>query len=197
MMTPLLFNLKNKKVLVVGGGAVATRRVATLLENGAQVLCVSPVLSAWLQEAQNTNNELMVIQGVYAGSHLENVDLVVAATNQQTINEQIKLDCQVRRIWCNRVDSPENSDFIFPSVIRRGDLTLSVCTEGASPFLTKAIVDDLSQRYDESYTERTALLRECRKRILENKNRKSESRQSLKELARYSIEELKEYLTKD
>lgn len=197
MMTPLLFNLKNKKVLVVGGGKVATRRVATLLENGARVLCVSPVLSPWLQETQDSNNELTVIQGVYEVIHLEDMDLAVAATNQETINDQIKLDCNARRIGCNRVDNPEDSDFIFPSVIRRGDLTLTVCTEGASPFLTKAIVEDLSLRYDESYGERTALLRECRKRILENKSQKSESRQSLKELARYSIEELKEYLSKD
>jgi len=197
MMTPLLFNLKNKKVLVVGGGKVATRRVATLLENGARVLCVSPVFSPWLQETQDSNNELTVIQGVYDVIHLEDMDLAVAATNQETINDQIKLDCNARRIWCNRVDNPEDSDFIFPSVIRRGDLTLTVCTEGASPFLTKAIVEDLSLRYDESYGERTALLRECRKRILENKSQKSESRQSLKELARYSIEELKEYLSKD
>ncbi|KNZ41096.1 precorrin-2 dehydrogenase/sirohydrochlorin ferrochelatase family protein [Acetobacterium bakii] len=197
MMTPLLFNLKNKKVLVVGGGTVATRRVVTLLESGAQVLCVSPVFSVWLQKAQDIKNELTLIFGIYKPNYLEDVDLAVAATNQEIINDQIKLDCQARRIWCNRVDNPEDSDFIFPSVIRRGDLTLSVCTEGASPFLTKAIMDDLSQRYDESYTERTALLRECRKKILENKNQKSASRQSLKELARYSIEELKEYLTKD
>lgn len=193
-MTPLLFNLKNKKVLVVGGGLIAARRIATLLENGAQVVCVSPVFSNGIQKTENKN--ITLVQGFYHLDQLANIDLAVAATDCEATNEQVKKDCKAQRIWCNRVDNPEESDFIFPSVLRRGDLTLSVCTEGASPFLTKAIINDLSERYDESYIERTALLGECRKRILEKNGKKSESTQSLKALARCTIEELKEQLTK-
>jgi len=190
MMTPLLFNLENKKVLVVGGGKVATRRIATLFENGARIICVSLEFSHNLKKTQDEG--LTLIEDSYKRDQLDNIDLVVAATNSEAINAQIKKDCKLLGIWCNRVDSPEESDFIFPSVIRRGDLTLSVCTEGASPSLTKAIVDDLSQRYDESYIERTALLRECRKRILE----KNGDPQMLKDLVNYSNEALKEQLKK-
>lgn len=190
MMTPLLFNLKNKRVLVVGGGKVATRRIVTLFKNGARVVCVSPEFSHCLVKTQDEG--LKLVKDTYNCDQLEGIDLVVAATNSEAINAQVKKDCKGLGIWCNRVDSPDDSDFIFPSVIRRGDLTLSVCTEGASPFLTKAIVEDLSRRYDESYIERTALLRECRKRILE----KGDNSQNLKDLAHCSIEELKEQLKK-
>jgi len=190
MMTPLLFNLKNKKVLVVGGGKVATRRIGTLFENGAQVVCVSPQFSNCLVKTQDEG--LTLVKGSYDSDQLEGIDLVVTATNSEAINAQVRKDCRRLGIWCNRVDNPDDSDYIFPSVIRRGDLTLSVCTEGASPFLTKAIVKDLSQRYDESYIERTALLRECRKRILE----KGQDTQILKDLSDCTIEELKEQLEK-
>ncbi|MGV8905180.1 MAG: precorrin-2 dehydrogenase/sirohydrochlorin ferrochelatase family protein [Acetobacterium sp.] len=190
MMTPLLFNLNSKRVLVVGGGKVATRRIITLFANGAQVVCVSPEFSNGLIKTQDEG--LTLVQGSYDCKQLEGIDLVVAATNSEAINAQVRKDCQRFGIWCNRVDSPDDSDFIFPSVVRRGDLTLSVCTEGASPFLAKAIVKDLSQRYDESYIERTALLRECRKRILA----KGDNTQRLKDLTDCSIEELKEQLKK-
>ena len=89
----------------------------------------------------------------------------MAATDNRELNQQIKRDCAALKIWCNRVDDPEDSDFIFPSVIRRGDLTLSVCTEGASPFLTKRIVDELADRYDDSYTEKKPRYKPKKERI--------------------------------
>lgn len=194
MMTPLLFNLKNKKVLVVGGGIVAARRAATLLESGAQVICISPEFSADLLNKKDNRN--ILIQDVYKRAQLSDIDLAVAATDNRELNKQIKMDCESLKIWCNRVDDPEDSDFIFPSVIRRGDLTLSVCTEGASPFLTKSIVADLSQRYDESYVQRTALLRELREKILAGTGSKEEKAAELKALSRHPVEALKERMEK-
>jgi len=192
MMTPLLFNLKNKKVLVVGGGKVAARRIITLLENGAQVVAVSLDFSEGLIKTEN--KQLTLIQSVYNMKQLTGIDLAVAATNNRKLNQQIKMDCRSQKIWCNRVDDPEDSDFIFPSVIRRGDLTLSVCTEGASPFLTKRIVDDLADRYDESYTEKTALLRLLRQAVLAGDDAPNEKTAKLKELARCSNPELRSKL---
>jgi len=92
------------------------------------------------------------------------------------------------------VDDPEDSDFIFPSVLRRGDLTVSVCTEGASPFLTKSIVEELTDRYDQSYVEKTALLRLLRRAVLAGNATPSEKTEKLKELSQCSNEELKDSL---
>lgn len=194
MMTPLLFNLSKKKILVVGGGIVAARRVCTLLENGAQVVCVSPEFSEGLVTIDHI--QLTLLQDDYEIKQLKNIDLVVAATNSQAINQQIKADCGTLKIWCNRVDAPEDSDFIFPSVIRRGDLTLSVCTEGASPSLTKNIIAELSHQFDESYTERTQLLRILREKLRESHPSKEEKAQQLKELSFCSVETLREKVVK-
>jgi len=192
MMTPLLFNLKNKKVLVVGGGKVAARRIVTLLENGMQVIAVSSDFSEAIIRTEN--NQLTLINACYHKEQLADIDLAVAATDNRELNQQIKRDCQSQKIWCNRVDDPEDSDFIFPSVIRRGDLTLSVCTEGASPFLTKRIVDDLADRYDDSYTEKTALLRLLRQAVLAGDGAPNEKTEKLKELSRCSNAELRSKL---
>ena len=192
MMTPLLFNLKSKKVLVVGGGTVAARRIVTLLENGMQVIAVSPDFSEAIERIEN--NQLTQINAGYHKEQLADIDLAVAATDNRELNQQIKRDCQSQKIWCNRVDDPEDSDFIFPSVIRRGDLTLSVCTEGASPFLTKRIVDELADRYDDSYTEKTALLRLLRQAILAGAGSPQEKTAKLKELSNCSNAELRSKL---
>jgi|GEM_PF-663817 len=192
MMTPLLFNLNNKIVLVVGGGQVAHRRIRTLLVNGAQVICVSPVISENLRNIKEAR--LTLIHGNYGKEQLINIDLVIAATNSRELNRQIKTDCQSQKIWCNRVDDPADSDFIFPSVIRRGDLTLSVCTEGSSPFLTKKIVADLAVEYDESYAERTALLRVLRKKLFAGTASKQENTEKLKALSFCTVAELRKKL---
>lgn len=184
MMTPLLFNLSRKKILVVGGGKVAARRIIKLLENEIQVVAVSPEFSDGLIKTEN--KKLTLIQSSYKIEHLSGIDLVVAATNDRALNEQIKADCETKKIWCNRVDDPDDSDFIFPSVVRRGDLTLSVCTEGASPSLTKSIVDELTDRYDHSYSEKTALLRSLREAILARDGSSDEKTEILRELSRCS-----------
>lgn len=192
MMTPLLFNLKNKKVLVVGGGKVAARRVVTLLENGMQVIAVSLDFTEAIIKIEN--DRLTLIDSGYHIDQLTDIDLVVAATDNRDLNGQIKMDCLSRKIWCNRVDDPEDSDFIFPSVIRRGDLTLSVCTEGASPFLTKQIADELADRYDDSYTEKTALLRLLRQAVLAGDGTAKEKSEKLKVLSQCSNPELRSKL---
>lgn len=190
MMMPLLFNLNDKTALVIGGGQVAARKISALLGNGARVVCVSPEFSEHTREIRNS--KLTLLQGTYRKEQLRGIDLAVAATDCRELNRQIKADCASEKIWCNRADDPEDSDFIFPSVIRRGDLTVSVCTEGASPFLTKSIVADLSKHYDESYAERTELLRVLRKHILAGDETSKEKAENLESFSRCSIEALRE-----
>ena len=157
-----------------------------------QVIAVSPDFSEAIIKTEN--RQLTLINAGYHKEQLADIDLAVAATDNRELNQQIKRNCAALKIWCNRVDDPDDSDFIFPSVIRRGDLTLSVCTEGASPFLTKRIVDELADRYDDSYTEKTALLRLLRQAILAGDGAPNEKTEKLKELSRCSNAELRSKL---
>ncbi len=186
-MIPLLLNLKDKKVLIIGAGPIASRRIATLLEEGALVTCVTLAISQELKKI--ATDRLTIRQREYRPSDLDGMALVVAATNDQEVNARIKSDCQTRSLLCNRVDCHQDSDVVFPCVIRRGKLSLSVCTEGASPSLTKAIVKSLSKTYDESYIERLELLSRLRKQILSEK--KPGHQALLSQIATDSLSELR------
>lgn len=187
-MIPLLINLKGRQVLVVGAGLVATRRIRALLKEGARVFCVS--LNAEEDLQQLASNRFFWQQKKYEPSDLEEMDLVIAATDDQDMNETIKRDCEKVGLLCSRVDCHQDSDVIFPSVIRRGKLTISVCTEGASPTLTKEIVHTLSHQYDESYAEKIELLSVLRAAVLKNKS--VENQALLKEMTKYSISQLRQ-----
>ena len=189
-MIPLLINLKGKEVLVFGGGKIATRRIKALLKEEALVTCISLDLSEDLKSL--ASDHLSIQQKKYESSDLEKMILVIAATNNKDINERIKKECERQEILCSRSDCYEDSDVIFPCVIRRGRLTLSVCTEGASPSLTKEIVKSLSEQYDESYIERLELLNSLRTKILKDEN--NGSKELLNQIPRWSLDELREKL---
>ncbi|WKY47438.1 bifunctional precorrin-2 dehydrogenase/sirohydrochlorin ferrochelatase [Eubacteriaceae bacterium ES3] len=191
-MIPLLFSLKNQRILVVGGGEIATRRVSTLLSEGGQVTCVSAEFSEELKGL--TNEQLLLKQKKYERADLTDVTLVVAATASSKTNETVRLDCKSMGILCNRVDCHEDSDFIFPSTLRRGDLSISVCTEGASPTLTKKIVRELKTEYDESYERKVELLKNLRQIVLTQKQIDVNTREMLNQLADYTVSELEEKL---
>lgn len=127
---------------------------------------------------------------------LDGMDLVVAATDQRELNDQILENCKIRGIWCNVTDDPEHSDFIFPSVVRRGDLTISVCTDGASPTLTTQIKKELEEKYDESYAERLRLLKQLRRHLLKTDASSEEKKRQLRELTALTIEELQREVEK-
>ncbi|MEG0377558.1 MAG: bifunctional precorrin-2 dehydrogenase/sirohydrochlorin ferrochelatase [Eubacterium sp.] len=192
MKGPVLINFSGKRALVVGAGKIGARRAQTLAGYGCFVTCIAPEpLSECLGALK-----VKWLKGNYEHRFLEGMDLVVAATNCYATNGQILLDCRKRRIWCNAVDHPDESDFIFPSVVQRGDLTLSVCTDGASPFLGTQIKKELEEKYDESYIERTALLKKLRQGTLVLEITEKEKRERLREMAQWSLDKLREEVEK-
>lgn len=193
MKGPILLNFSGKQALVIGGGKVGLRRAETLAGYGCFVTCVD-------KNAEILKKSIAGIRTVRADdlddTLFEGMDLVVAATDNREFNARILKSCQERGIWCNIADDPEHSDFIFPSVVRRGDLTISICTDGASPTLTTQIKKELEERYDESYTERLALLKELRQHVLEQPLTAEEKRSRLRLLTELTIEELHRELEK-
>ncbi|MGL4548852.1 precorrin-2 dehydrogenase/sirohydrochlorin ferrochelatase family protein [Eubacterium aggregans] len=188
---PLLFTTKERKALVVGGGRVGCRRARTLAESG----CILTLVTADLPVEAVAGTTLCLAK--YGQEHLEGMALVVAATDDARVNAKIVADCKARGILVNCVENPEVSDFIFPSVVRRGDLTLSVCTEGASPTLIKAIVSELRVRYDESYGPRLTYLKKLRQRTLALSLNTDEKQARLKDQAAKSVEELQKEWEKE
>ncbi|GAB6932937.1 precorrin-2 dehydrogenase/sirohydrochlorin ferrochelatase family protein [Calditerricola satsumensis] len=147
---PVFLNLQGRPCLVVGGGAVAERKVHGLLAAEARVTVVSPAAT----DALRTLAERGAIRWLarpFEPDDVSGMALVVAATNRPEVNARVSEAAQRHGVWVNVVDQPERCTFFVPSVVRRGDLVLAVSTGGASPSLARRIRRELEARYGDAY----------------------------------------------
>jgi uroporphyrin-III C-methyltransferase/precorrin-2 dehydrogenase/sirohydrochlorin ferrochelatase len=130
---PIFVKVKNSLCLVVGGGEVGTRKAGLLLEAGAQVRVVAPYINPELAARQ----DVIAILENFAPAHLDGVSLVIAATNNRDVNQQISTLAQARNLPVNVVDDPELCSFIMPAILDRSPLMVAFSSGGASPVLTR------------------------------------------------------------
>lgn len=130
-MLPVALNLANRRVLIVGGGAVAARKAAACLDAGARVTVIAPHL------IEGFAAPVEYIARTYQSGDCDGFDLVFAATNSSHVNGQIGEDARSNKIWCNIADDPEASDFHTQSVVRRGPIEIGVSTGRLSPVLAR------------------------------------------------------------
>ena len=139
---PVVLDLTGRPCLVVGGGAIALRKVSALVEAGARVTVVSPSLTpAVLRLA--TEAPLRWRPREYAAGDAAGFVLVMVATDDRAVNAAVAAECRERGIWVNCADDPARCDFILPSVLRRGAVTVAVSTGGQSPTLARLLREDL------------------------------------------------------
>lgn len=162
---PILLDLKGKKALVVGGGKVAWRKIDTLLEYGARVHVIAKELNAILR-AYVEQGKIKYLGAEFSEKHLSNVFLVIAATDDSQMNQEISEAAKSRGLLINAVDQPADCNFIVPSVIRRGDLQIAVSTSGRSPALAKKVREDLENAFGLEYADLLNLLGQLRKTVL-------------------------------
>jgi uroporphyrin-III C-methyltransferase / precorrin-2 dehydrogenase / sirohydrochlorin ferrochelatase len=161
---PLFADLHDRPVLVVGGGAVALRKITALKSAGATVLVGAPKLVPELQ-ALLKQNEIVYLPGKFQAQWLDEVWLVVAATDDVVVNQQVATAAAARRLFVNVVDDAELSSYQVPSVIERGPLQIAISSAGAAPMLARHIREKLEAQFDESYGLLTRLLAQHREHI--------------------------------
>lgn len=163
---PVALRLEGCRCLVVGGGAVAARRIASLLEVGADVTVIAPTacveISKWAEAGR-----IRYMVDVYRPDYLEGVFLVVAATNRPEVNAAVAADARKRGVLCNDTEDSERGNCVVPAVVRRGDLLLAVTTGGRSPALAARIQNELEATYGPEYGPYVELLGDIRKHVLE------------------------------
>ena len=162
---PIYLDIQNRNCLVVGGGGVGTRKVATLLNCGAKVTAVSPDMSDKLRSLAGSPG-LTLKQRPYRSSDLEGMFLVIGATDDETLNRQISRDAEQRGTLCNIADRPEICNFILPAIVQREDLVITVSTSGKSPALAKKLRKSLEARFGEEYGVLLKLMGGIRKKLL-------------------------------
>lgn len=162
---PISLDINQRNVLVVGGGEVGTRKVKSLLACGAHVTVISLVASPPLQTAAQEGRITLKIRE-YRRQDLENVFLVIGATDNEALNRRISTDARQLGKLCNIADRPEVCNFILPAIIHRGDLVITVSTSGKSPAFAKKLRRDLETRFGEEYAPFLELMGAIRQRLL-------------------------------
>jgi len=161
---PIFLNISGKRCVVVGGGQVAHRKIRTLLEHNADVQVISPDLCPELGQLAESG-KIEVLHRDYRAGDLRKAFIAVAATNDSDINLEIVKEARKNAVLVNIVDDAENSDFILPSHIHRGDLTIAISTAGKSPALTRKIKNKLEEDFGDEYASLTLLINEVRTEI--------------------------------
>lgn len=162
---PIFLELKDRGVVVIGGGAVALRKAQSLLDAGARLMIIAEHIDDMLT-ALCTNSSAELVKSKYSKDCLANAVLVIAATNDPKLNMQIYKDCQESKVLCNVVDQPQLCDFFIPAVIKRGRLQVAISTEGSCPAYAGHLRKKLEQIFTDKHGEFLAELEMLRKRII-------------------------------
>ncbi|MBI4233138.1 MAG: bifunctional precorrin-2 dehydrogenase/sirohydrochlorin ferrochelatase [Chloroflexi bacterium] len=141
---PVYLDLRARLCVVVGGGEVAERKVSGLVECGARVRVVSPEATPRLREWARDGTVTWEPRHYQQGD-LEGAFLAIAATDAPQVNEAIARQAEAQGILLNVVDITRLCNFIAPSVIRRGGVTLAISTGGLSPALARKLRHELER----------------------------------------------------
>ncbi len=158
---PVFLNLRVKKCTVVGGGEVALRKVKTILDSGADITVISPIFHPRFSELAGRKS-VHLVERAYRTGDLKGAAVVIAATDSGRTNRKVAGDARKRKAFVNVVDDPASSDFILPSLFRKGGLIVAVSTGGASPALARRIRMDLERTFGEEYAALLSLIGEVR-----------------------------------
>ncbi len=157
---PIFVDLRNRPVLVVGGGNVAARKVSLLRAAGAVVRVVALDFCPEIETAEGESVELH--RRAFAPDDLEGVHLVVAATNQAAVNREVSESARAKPVPVNVVDAPELCSFITPSIVDRSPLVIAISSGGNSPVLARLIRQKLEGLVPSGYSRLAKLAREYR-----------------------------------
>jgi precorrin-2 dehydrogenase/sirohydrochlorin ferrochelatase len=168
MFFPVLINLTKYPCLVIGGGTVAYRKVTTLQNFNAKVTVVSPKICKPLKELSK-RNKIKIIQKSYHKNLLRNFEIIFCATDNYKISVSVYEDCIAEKKLLNVADVPDLCDFILPAVVKRGDLSISVSSQGKAPFYISEVKNKLNHLFPSYYADIIDIAGDFRANVLADK----------------------------
>ena len=164
---PVFLKLEDKKVAVIGGGSVASRKIGSLAGTGAEIVIISPKIGAELEEMVEAGM-LKWRQKNYEYGDLKGFWLVIAATSESGVNYRVYEEAKEVTQLYNIADRPDLSSFYTTAQIRQGDLQIGISTGGKAPALSAEIRRELTDRFGDSFKEYLEFTGEVREWLLEN-----------------------------
>jgi precorrin-2 dehydrogenase / sirohydrochlorin ferrochelatase len=165
MPYPVLLNLEGKRVIVVGGGQVAARKIRDVLDAGAMVTVISPTLHDSLDGRRFEWRDEVYVSGIITALK---PFMVFAATDSPEVNAQVAYEAAASGALVNTVDHSANNDFSSMAAVQRGTVTLAAATNGASPALTAHLRRRLDETFGDEYEVLARWLGELRPYVLKN-----------------------------
>ncbi|HWR56889.1 MAG TPA: bifunctional precorrin-2 dehydrogenase/sirohydrochlorin ferrochelatase [Negativicutes bacterium] len=178
---PMMVDLRNRPCTVVGGGAVAARKVAALLACGASVTVISPELAPQLQQ-WTREGRITAFTRPYREGDLAGAFLVMSATDDEQVNKAAAAEAGRCGLLLNVADAPRRGNFIVPAVIEQGPLVITVSTGGASPALAKKIRRELADKFGPEYGIFLTLLAKVRAQVAGGAKTRAERQQLWEDL---------------
>lgn len=145
---PIAIRLKREKTLVVGGGAVAERKIISLLEAGARVWVVAPRITLKL-DSLLAQDRIKWLNRKFQDSDVKGCVVAIAATNDSKLNQEISRLAKESAVLVNVVDKPLISDFISPAVFRADQALITVYSDGKDPVLSRDLKNYLKEKWDD------------------------------------------------
>ncbi len=161
---PIFYELKDKACTVIGAGGIAARKADLLTMAGAKVTVISPLLGAEMTRF-NESGKIEWLERPFQGGDLAKSFLVIAATSDKSVNEQVATEAEALKIPCNVVDNPDLCSFIMPSIINRDPVQIAVSTGGASPVLARLIRTNLESCTPSAYGKLATLVDKYRNNV--------------------------------
>lgn len=182
---PMFIDLKGKECLVVGGGAIAFRKIQVLGEFGATVTVVAPEMISEI----DTMNEIRVLKREFQMEDIKEKDLVVAATPNKKLNHRISKECREKKIPINAVDQQEDCTFIFPSYIKQGEVIGAFSSSGQSPVITQYLKEAFRPVLNEYVAELAQCLGGIREEVKQRIQPESKRKTFYENILNQSLEE--------
>lgn len=165
LLYPVNLNINDKLCLVIGGGAVALRKVNSLLDSGGVVRIISPELVPELMFLAGEQKVEWIERG-FAEGDLQGAFLVFAATSSRSVQAQVMEEAKKYSALINSADDPRNSQFHVPAHFRRGQMLVTVATGGGSPALAKKLRQQLERDIEPEYADVVELLSRIREEVI-------------------------------
>ncbi len=192
-MPTLALNIRmnGKLVVIIGGGAVALRKLGIVLAAGARVRVVARGFCVGISELKNSA-QVALRTGSYVATDLDDAFMVIAATDNREVNEQVRHDAEKRGAIVSVADNPSSGDCTFPAVLRRGALEITVSTGGRCPTFAVDVRDQIAGHIGSEYGGILELLAAEREKLLTDGRHSTYNTRILRSLAKRLITEFTE-----
>lgn len=144
----MFVDISQKKIVVIGAGKIATRRILALTDFASEMMVIAPEISEEIQVLKE-RGILKILQKEYEESDLENAEIVLVATNNKELNQQIGRFCQEKGILVNVASDKELCSFYFPGIVQKEDVVIGITASGKDHRKAREIREKISQNLDQ------------------------------------------------